>query len=1544
MKKVYLFFVFAAVAFFGFTGVNETRAYSGTGNIIIQRVGHDDTVNTAPQAPGGIGAYAGVNGDAFSGNAVDAPTRANPVTYEGLQVYEYPNTTDATKKIYRADAQNLDSYVEMYGICTYQINGTECYPSLFTVASSSTANGGNGVGASYFVYTPDFNLQVGYVTKIVFKYTPVSLGEVEVFRYGQNNTIASAPYIDEGNGSGYPSASIAPIERISDHPMYMDNAGQQNPVQASGIYSPTTRFAGTRNVPGYVVVAGYCTYPVNGNPCTVSDFTQTTTQGVEDYFGQYTYTYLIVPVYGNTVTKVAFKYLQNSGDMRISTVDNTGKLLPEMALYPHIKDTYYGYDVPNPVEYENLAVGSTTIEFNEPYGGETLLSVKYCQADRGGSTCTPNITATAVNIGGAYEVVVPVSNDKVTLINIAVTGTGQTTTGGQVLIKRVGGDDTVSTAPCTSADIDLIEPYYSLDCGQYGSTPANPTLKTAVAAGAHFVYVANKAGLVESAGSCSYAPGATECRVTVFDSAIDCTIDGSRVCRTSATVTAGMITKVVFKYLPNVETGGIRVKLVGPDDTVYSSPETRLHIDNASFSNNPYTLLSQSAGLHVVGGEDNALSVERIGTCTYAVGQSECSVTSFPITPTCSFNQVVQDEICTTPITVTQGRITKVVVKYTQSSTQVSGTNGEILIKRVGSNDTVSTAPATTSLSGGERVVEVGLDVFQYVYTNRNPVAFPDIKQGSYSIYSTDVAGYSESVGICKYPRGSSECVVSSFNITPVCSYISEFDGNDPDQTYDRGCYVSASTTPGYVTKVVYKYTPGSDSISTSGATVKVNKFVNGVLSSSGDTAYEWKPMTTNSFFDRPYFTDATKTFTGMAPGYRTVLAVAAPSGGDFYLKSFKPVIGYCLHTTGSAECTPTTFTDMVCGNPVMGKGGNGFIGWYPVTLPDPNRCSHIAEFRNGYTTRIDLNFVINNGNVKVYQVDGNGTTTGVTAQKVSLNSSANQYGVTDNPAFFASTTAGQNIVYFMSSSPTMVVGTCEFTPGLAAECPVVSYNISASCTQINNTDVRYECTAPVNVTAGKTTRVQFKAATFDYSMSVTYPALKVTRGYDVSNKVKLTSVSGTASAVGITVSGLPTGATVVGTATSCSPTCEIGLLISTTASTPVGTYQIEVIGQPLNKIATFQLEVTTEQTAMLRVCNIIFNGNSPVANNSALPEGTSTIKIGTGYNIDSTLLSTLNFVTSAHVPNERFILPGNNDARCQTLSNQPYRRYTYSQAAVTGGLTVKGYTDQFTTTLTSAAGLVPYSGQLFDADPNNDVLRNTDADGEVTFTPETAQRTIVYGTDSVSNGDGEITIRRGGVNGSVATVPSGTLAKLSTGSAVSDNPASFTGVSVGSQTVYATDKAGYTEQAGSCQYDADAVNACEPTTFSATTCSSGYCAHTTTVNDGQITRVVFRYNPTTPANACTIRVSPTSPETGQNVTWTAIPNVDGNYTYTWDGHASCGTAPGSTSCRSINEVYATGQLPVQKTARVYLNGNTTAIASCTSAPVNIIDPSYIEI
>lgn len=96
---------------------------------------------------------------------------------------------------------------------------------------------------------------------------------------------------------------------------------------------------------------------------------------------------------------------------------------------------------------------------------------------------------------------------------------------------------------------------------------------------------------------------------------------------------------------------------------------------------------------------------------------------------------------------------------------------------------------------------------------------------------------------------------------------------------------------------------------------------------------------------------------------------------------------------------------------------------------------------------------------------------------------------------------------------------------------------------------------------------------TFDYTLSDTGP-ITVTQGSSGSNTVTQTLVSGTSQPVTLSASGLPTGASPSFTNNLCTPTCSSTLTISTSVSTPAGTYPITVTGSPLSMITSFNLVV----------------------------------------------------------------------------------------------------------------------------------------------------------------------------------------------------------------------------------------------------------------------------------------------------------------------------------------------------------------------------------
>ena len=103
-----------------------------------------------------------------------------------------------------------------------------------------------------------------------------------------------------------------------------------------------------------------------------------------------------------------------------------------------------------------------------------------------------------------------------------------------------------------------------------------------------------------------------------------------------------------------------------------------------------------------------------------------------------------------------------------------------------------------------------------------------------------------------------------------------------------------------------------------------------------------------------------------------------------------------------------------------------------------------------------------------------------------------------------------------------------------------------------------------------------FVAQPFSFSLAAS-GNLSVFAGASVSNTISATLDSGSSQAVSFTVSGLPTGATASFSSASCSPACSTVLNISTTASTPAGSFPITVTstGGGVTKTTSFTLTVT---------------------------------------------------------------------------------------------------------------------------------------------------------------------------------------------------------------------------------------------------------------------------------------------------------------------------------------------------------------------------------
>ena len=81
----------------------------------------------------------------------------------------------------------------------------------------------------------------------------------------------------------------------------------------------------------------------------------------------------------------------------------------------------------------------------------------------------------------------------------------------------------------------------------------------------------------------------------------------------------------------------------------------------------------------------------------------------------------------------------------------------------------------------------------------------------------------------------------------------------------------------------------------------------------------------------------------------------------------------------------------------------------------------------------------------------------------------------------------------------------------------------------------------------------------FDFTLSLSSGSGSAAQGGSVSTTGTATLTSGTTHAVTFSASGLPSGATVSFSSTSCSPTCSSTMTITTASTTPAGTYNVVV-------------------------------------------------------------------------------------------------------------------------------------------------------------------------------------------------------------------------------------------------------------------------------------------------------------------------------------------------------------------------------------------------
>ena len=185
-----------------------------------------------------------------------------------------------------------------------------------------------------------------------------------------------------------------------------------------------------------------------------------------------------------------------------------------------------------------------------------------------------------------------------------------------------------------------------------------------VPTGSYTVRVTDLPGQTERYGTCTVALAATGCIVSDYFSVPVC--DGTWCTASPLSVSANMITKVVFKYEPAPPTavGTVKIKRVGLDLTVNTAPATTAWIDSGTPSTaNVLNLPNTSVGAYTAYASAVSGYTVTAGICNRALANpGGCSLTSFPLTPTCDSAR------CSIPVTVSKDQLTKVVFLYTPAA------------------------------------------------------------------------------------------------------------------------------------------------------------------------------------------------------------------------------------------------------------------------------------------------------------------------------------------------------------------------------------------------------------------------------------------------------------------------------------------------------------------------------------------------------------------------------------------------------------------------------------------------------------------------------------------------------------------------------------------------------------------------------------------------------------------------------------------------------------------------------------------------------------
>jgi hypothetical protein len=290
-------------------------------------------------------------------------------------------------------------------------------------------------------------------------------------------------------------------------------------------------------------------------------------------------------------------------------------------------------------------------------------------------------------------------------------------------------------------------------------------------------------------------------------------------------------------------------------------------------------------------------------------------------------------------------------------------------------------------------------------------------------------------------------------------------------------------------------------------------------------------------------------------------------------------VAGYSIE--GSAQYPPRIGPDpgysgasnfLIANNIMAYNGAAGIVLWQPKTVN--NKIFNNIFYENGplrEASGVNGVYFLNSGNGNVinnnlFYASGAGATlmfgTGAT-EGVHYTQSGN---ITANPNFVG---AGATLS-----------GVPDFR--LQAVSPAINKGLN-----LYSLGVRTDFSGAARPQTGA-----FEIGAYEYGASTLPPAFNfslanggnktVTRGGSVTNTLTATLVSGTAQAVSLSISGLPSGVTRSFSATSCTPNCSSTLTLSASTAAALGTAALTVTaaGGGISQTSAFTLTVNAPQTS----------------------------------------------------------------------------------------------------------------------------------------------------------------------------------------------------------------------------------------------------------------------------------------------------------------------------------------------------------------------------